>query len=153
MEGIERINITMGDVHYGLREADAMPKRSYGGTRTSELQEMVKAIQGDHEAHGKVFLIADYGKSEGASAAAQNLRNKNGWNPTHNGWDFKVGRVEDDLGDIRHGLYACYTPGKIVPGAWDQEKANRAAKKALKSVQVEVEVEVDSRTPIERLTA
>ncbi|MDA4120103.1 MAG: hypothetical protein OK436_05905 [Thaumarchaeota archaeon] len=154
------------DVQYNLREVDEMPKpEPRGGSRgargPSAIVKLALTLAEDPTLHKRVFLLADYGKREGASASAQNLRNKLGWNATHNGFDFKVGRVDtvDDegFGDIRHGIYATYNPDRIVEGAWakEQGKRVRAAEKR-KAARSEVKAELDqapsdAESAIERL--
>lgn len=126
-----------GDVQYGVQEwAAGFPPekqrktRENTGPRVSPMQEIIDKIEADETMHGKVLMLANYGKDATAASRKVELTAKYGNAAQCKGWVFKVSREDMTDGSQRSVLLARFTPDNVVEGAYDEYIEARKAKAA-----------------------
>lgn len=122
-------------VDYELQVYDELPPRSAGGGGgKSILNEQLEKIQGNTELHGKIVRIGLYTKGTAATAAKNVLQQRNGRTPAVRGWKFETRRVPNDPSNpdagTKMGLFAIFTPDRIVAGALEAHEAAEKVRKA-----------------------
>ena len=119
------------DVDYTLEIFDDLPEPP----PRSDLEKNLTKIRAEPRAHGRMVRIGDYGKRESAESAKNGMHRKHGNSPEIEGYRFRVARADRD-DEPRFGLFVCYTPEAIVPGAqgqWREEIQRRDEKARLKA--------------------
>ena len=122
------------DVVYGLVEWNgdfpAPAPRAKVQRKPTPLQQLINEVEGDVARHGKVVILAHYGKGPTASATRTDLTRKYGNTAECKGWTFKIRQVDQSDGSQRVALMASYDPSKVVEGVYEAYIADREAKAA-----------------------
>lgn len=111
------------DVRYDTIVMDDLPERAVHG---SKIEEGVTAVKNDPALVGKFVCIAQYAQPTAATAAANILRKRHGWESVAGLW-FGTRKVPGQNGDPdRTGLFVSFDPAKVVPGEAEKHAAQKA---------------------------
>lgn len=125
------------DVVYGIipwkGDFPEPPPRAVVERKPTPMQEEMAKVEADETMHGKVVILAHYGKGATASATKVQLVQKYGNTAKCKGWVFKIRQVDQTDGSQRHAVMAKYDPSEVMSGAYDSYVAEKAAKAAARA--------------------